>query len=449
MRRSPLGICILVAALAVLGLCLMVAAEDSDASSISGVIRDARGRPVQGAHVEARQGVNPFEDEPGSLKIAQETITGADGSYTLAPLPAEQRMLVLVSHPDWAIGGGRAEPLEVSEHRTGVDFTLAHTVTASGVVVDERMKPIEGAVVTVNGVRHLAYYNRRKYARASDAGLTFIHALFYGGLAKTESDADGRFTFTHLPKDTVTLGVKGEKKGYGTDYAWNRESHEKGQRLRIAGEKQVLWFGGEFPLPCNNIRIELRKAGTISGRVLDDATGQPVEGAVARLQGTIDSPYPSARRQHFRTSTRTDTSGSFRIEDLPASHVLVGVDKGNLVGEPREVTVEPGEVYDGVDFKLVAAGAIEGTAYDARSERAIPGMFVQCSNVRIWGRMPNTRTDAKGIYRIDGLFPGEWQLSASGWRSADSHDPLGWAMTVMVRSGQTTRTDLYLEKREE
>ena len=100
------------------------------------------------------------------------------------------------------------EPLEASEQRTCVDFTLSHAVTASGGVVDERGQPIEGAVVTLNGVRHSAYYNRRKYARASAAGLMFIHASFYGGLAKTKTDADGRFTFTHLPKGSVAVDVK-------------------------------------------------------------------------------------------------------------------------------------------------------------------------------------------------------------------------------------------------
>jgi protocatechuate 3,4-dioxygenase beta subunit len=403
---------------------------------------------VQGAHVEARLGVDPFEDELGSPKIAQETITGADGSYTLAPLPAAERMLVLVRHPDWSIGGGHVEPLEASEHRTDVDFKLARTVTASGVVVDESGQPIEGALVTLNGVIHPTYYNRRKYARARAAGLIAIHTGFWSGLAKTKGDANGRFTFTHLPKDTVAFGVRAEKKGYGMDYAWNKNSYEKALRLMRAGEG-ASWIGVEFPLPCDNIRIVLKRGSTISGRVLNDATGQPVEGAMVRLMGTIDCPYESAFGRPFWTSTRSDPSGSFCIEDLPAGRVLVGADKANLVGEPRQVKIEPGEVYDGVDFELVPAGAIEGTAYDAGTERPIPNLVIHCSEEGVWGRMPRTTTDDKGRYRLDGLFPGEWQLSPGGWRSAESHDPLGWNMTVMVRSGQTSRNDLYLEKKEE
>jgi protocatechuate 3,4-dioxygenase beta subunit len=448
MRRSPFGIFTLVAVLAVVALCLTVAADDSDAPSISGVIRDPRGKPVQGAHVEARLEVNPFEGKRGPPKIAQETMTGADGSYTLAPLPPAQRVLVLVRHPDWAIGGGYVEPLEENEHRAGVDFKLAHAVTASGVVVDERGQPIEEAVVTLNGVIHSDYYNRRKRARALGAGLIAVHALSYGGVANTESDANGRFTFTHLPKDTVAVGVRAERKGYGMDYAWSKESYEKALRLMRAGEG-ASWIGVEFPLPCDNIRIVLKKAGTITGRVLDDSTGQPVEGAMVRLQGTIDCPYESAFGRPFWASMRTDASGSFRIEDLPAILVMVSVDKGNLVGQPREVRIQPGEVYDGVDFELVPAGAIEGTAYDAASERPIANLAIRCSKEGVWGRTPSTLTDAKGIYRIDGLVPGEWQLRVHGWRSAESHDPLGWAMTVMVSSGQTSRNDLHLEKVEE
>jgi len=429
--------------------------EQSEAPSISGVVRDADGNPLSGAHVEARLGFDLFEFLHAAPRIACETTSADDGSYVLAPLPTETDIVIIVTHPHWANGGGRSrEPLKEDEHRSGVDIKLAYPETASGTVVDDRWQPIEGAVVTVDGAVHSAYYDLRRFRRAQAAGLTAVFARDCGGLATTTTDAEGRFAFTHLPRDTLTTGVRARKKGYGLNYAWNRESCQKAQRYLKAG-KGTLWLGLEFPVPCDNIKIVLKKSGGITGRVVEAATGEPVEDVLVTLEGTIPCPekYGGFGSRGFLSSARTDASGSYRIDDVPQIPVMVKVEHGNLVGDGREVVMHSGEVFEEIDFALTVAGVIEGTVYNAESGRPMPDQIIQFSQQGVWGRLPSARTDEKGWYRVEGLQRGQWRVHPGyrhEWRVSKYHHPAAddaWGITVRVYEGQTTSdVDLYLEK---
>ena len=419
--------------------------------SISGTIRDSDGNPLPGARVEARLGLDLFEALHAAPEIACETKSGDDGSYVITPLPVAKDMVILVTHPDWAIGGGRAEGLAENEQRGDVDFKLDHTETASGIVVDADGHSIEGALVTVGSAAHSAYYDPRRYPRARAAGLTAIVARDCGGLPSVATDADGRFTFTHLPKGSVITWVTARKKGYGLDYAWSRESCEKAERNLRAGKGTPL-SGLEFPIPCDNIKIVLKRGGSITGRVVEATTGQPIEGVLVTLEGTIHCPYPYLSPSvSFRSSARTDPSGFYRIDDIPPGSVMAKAKRANSVGEAREVLVHSGEVSEEIDFELALAGAIEGIVYDAESGRPIPDQIIQCFKKGVWGKLPSGRTEAAGKYRVDGLEQGEWQVRPGyhELRLAEFYHPDAderYGITVTVHAGQLTRdVDLYLE----
>jgi len=419
------------------------ALEEPEAPSISGTVLNAGGDPVEGAHVEARLEVDLFEAFSAAPKVACETKSADDGSYVLTPLPVAKDMVILVTHPDWAIGGGRAEPLEENEQRGDVDFKLDHTETASGIVVDEDGHPIEGAVVTVGNAIHRAYYNPIGRARRDVERLVFIAAHLYGGFTRTTTDADGGFTFTHLPKGSVITWVRAQKTDYGLNYAWSKESCEKAQRFFRAG-KPTPWLGLEFPVPCNNIKIALKRAGSITGRVVEAATGQPIEDALVMLEGDIHCPHAPHISPSFMFSAHTDPSGFYRIDNIPPTAVIAKAKRGSSVGDAREVFIRSGKASEEVDFELALAGAIEGTAYDAESGRPMPDQIIQCFKKGVWGRLPSGRTDATGRYRVDGLEQGEWHVRPGSHELhlAEFYHPEAderYGIKVTVSAGQVTR----------
>ena len=419
---------------------------------ISGTVRDGEGNPLPGALVEARLERPLFEEFEPAL-VAAKTETAADGSYVLASLPPRKEMLIFVTHPDWASGGKRVEPLKEGEQKVGVDFSLSQPEHASGAVIDEAGRPIEGAVVTVDTAFHSAYYNPQGRARADAEGLTKVSARWYGKLARAVTNSEGRFTLTHLPKDSVIWTVTAAKAGYARNWAWNNKSCEKAERLFISNTTSP-WLGREFPVPCDNIKIVLQKGGAITGRVVNSETGRAVEDVLISLQGIVHAPQPyNLPSWSFTMSARSDTRGSYRINDVPAISVMVKAQKGTLVGDSREVPVRSGEISEGIDFNLVAVGAIEGTVYDAESGRPIPGQIVRCFKTGIWGPGGGGRTDANGRYRAGGLEPGEWETGpdfSNQWRLARSHHPDTGerrGVTMTVRAGQVTSgVDLYFEK---
>jgi RNA polymerase sigma factor (sigma-70 family) len=429
--------------------------EESETPSISGTVRDADGNPLEGVHVEARmeRDCEIFEAEFGAPMVACRTETGSDGGYQLGPLPSGKSVLIVVTDPDWAIGGRHEDALKESEHRQGVDIQLAHAETVSGVVMDEDGRPIEGAVVRAGNARDSAAYDLRRARRAGLAGLLNIPARFYGGIAKARTNADGVFTLTHLPTGSVVWPVTAEKPGYARGYAWNKESCEKAERFLRAGGP-TPWLGLEFPVPCEDVTFVLHRGGSIRGRVSESSSGNPVENALVTVEGYVESPYQyGITSWSFIYSTRTDNAGLYTIADIPPVNIITKAVQGNLASSARELLIRPGEVCDGIDFDIARAGTIEGTVYDAQSDRPIANEGIQCFEKGAWGRAQGGRTDDNGNYVVHGLAPGEWEVqppSSSGWRFSKLHHPDAderHGITVMVRTGQTTRdVDLYLER---
>ncbi len=160
--------------------------------------------------------------------------------------------------------------------------------------------------------------------------------------------------------------------------------------------------------------------GTITGRVIDEA-GQPI--ADARI--SVYSP----RRQSNITS---DTDGQFTTDKLPRSTYNVNVfapsyfDPANLAADPAERTYyQPG---DTVTIRLHKGGIITGRVTNAAGEplvavrvaairvRPLAGQAARTAaqNLRPFERV----TDDRGIYRIYGLLPGVYLVSAGGQGAA-------------------------------
>lgn len=142
---------------------------------ITGVVRDAAGDPVAGVRVAAAAA--PSDSRSSAFRSAS-AITGANGSYTLAPL----------ADAAYSVGIGR-EPSAAAQ-RVAVTVDAAHPAPTAD---------LRGDVSTVAG---------RVRQSAGGAGIGGAEVSLLRGddpVATTTADAGGAFAFTVLRSDTYTL----------------------------------------------------------------------------------------------------------------------------------------------------------------------------------------------------------------------------------------------------
>jgi len=168
------------------------------------------------------------------------------------------------------------------------------------------------------------------------------------------------------------------------------------------------------PAPAPN--SEEPAVGTISGSVVSE-TGQPLAGATVVIR-ELNGLSPS------RSSTTTDSEGVFRIKGLAPAVYAISASLPAYV-TPLFDPTEPTNQYrigDSVRIELMRGGVITGTVSNAAGEPVI-GVRVRAAMVRdVKGQTSQIRsfgfterlTDDRGIYRIYGVAPGTYFVSAGG-----------------------------------
>jgi hypothetical protein len=198
---------------------------------------------------------------------------------------------------------------------------------------------------------------------------------------------------------------------------------------------------GAPPVP-NAVRDnQPEKVGTavLAGRVVSAETGKPLRRALVRASS---SETPQGR------SVSTDADGHWQLKSLPAGSYRVSVSKGGFVdvsyGQKRPfeagktLDLSEGQAIDKVDVSLPRAGVITGQVVDEFGE-SVTGARVTAMRYRYIGGQrrlfamgPADTTDDTGQYRLHGLSPGEYFVSASMsgvLMFGQSDDRVGYAPT--------------------
>ncbi len=234
--------------------------------SISGVVENESGNPIQGAWVYAYG-----ESGKGAH-------TGADGSYSITSLVAGGYVLsaeasgYATEYYDNVYAWSSATLVMVADlnDTPNTDFTLGPGVSISGVAEDESGDPIAGAWVCAEGDSFGDYY----------------------------TGADGIYVITDLAPGSHTVWV--EASGYASEYY-----------------DDVYDLSAATPVPVTlqndtpNIDFALASGGSISGMV-EDESGDPIEGAMVYV-----SEDPWGRDY-------TGAEGSYSITGLAAGGYVVG-----------------------------------------------------------------------------------------------------------------------------
>ena len=244
-------------------------------AAIEGTVRDMAGSPIPSAHV-CGSALSRFalstDDDLGRDGIREPscTTTGADGRFRLSGL-FPGRYNVDAGAPRFMPGryrdAGQVTALRLApgETRSGVDITLhPGGVELSGTVKDVGGGPVEGA-----------------WVRASMQARPTI------GAARARSLADGSFRLWVAPGN-IDLFARAD--GYAD--AWRRSA-----------------------APAHSVEILLTPGSSLSGRVVDAATGRAVAGA--RVSTFLD---PDLSDHDVSSGTRAtalaDDDGRFRFTRL-------------------------------------------------------------------------------------------------------------------------------------
>lgn len=192
--------------------------------------------------------------------------------------------------------------------------------------------------------------------------------------------------------------------------------------------------------------------GRISGRVVAADTGKPIRWAVVRM----------VTQQGRQVPVRTDAQGRFDFTALPAGRYVLDVRAeryvammfggqpydGRLRGKPIDLT--DGEQFTKADFALPRAGAIEGRLLDEFGDPA-PNVAVRLSRLEYAaGRrrlMPVSTvrnplpSDDRGHFRVYGLQPGDYYVSALSGVFTDKNEAGGFAPTYYPGTSDVTAAE--------
>lgn len=167
----------------------------------------------------------------------------------------------------------------------------------------------------------------------------------------------------------------------------------------------------------------------------------PKGSAVIRGQVTAGGTGAAVRRAQVRAMsmeargggvTNTDNNGLFEIKDLPAGRYTIMVTKGGFAqaqfGQRRPgdmgtpVVLAEGQIAEKVNFVLSRGGVISGTVVDDGGD-PISGTQVAAMRYQFMGGTRRLvpagaeggtdRTDDRGGFRLYGLPPGDYYLTAS------------------------------------
>jgi protocatechuate 3,4-dioxygenase beta subunit len=345
---------------------------------LKGTVVDADGRPVDGATVES---YSTFQSVRFAVENeAVQRVTTTNGAFEVQ-LPG-QGALILVRKaglpPTWRQFWRVASDQEAR-------LTFGRPSTLSGLVVDEKDKPVADAEVSVSiailevdlegGGRSMAYLGGKPARECFSA----------------RTSAEGRFRIEGFPTT-----------------AWaDLSARVSGKAFRQAIRENLDPTSLQARAGQEDLRLVVEPAGHVEGKIVADVAGQPLPIARLSLQ---PGPGPGF------AESRAD--GTFRIPDMPPGnyrvHAVFGTNPvPDWIAESVPVSVEAGQTAGGVQISATRGGLLEVTILEKKDRRPIAQASVNAYQPRansFYQAAAVSASDGKALLR---LLPGDYQVQVS------------------------------------
>ncbi|HEV3001964.1 MAG TPA: carboxypeptidase-like regulatory domain-containing protein, partial [Solirubrobacteraceae bacterium] len=418
---------------------------------VSGRVVDAAGDPVGGARVSPRElpGADQISTRFTVGVTAPEIVatTDAAGAFALFVPAGTGRASLAASAPGHAPGAGAAFEVEPGGVRGRVLLRLARGRSLRGLVRDARGRPVAGAAVTASALRPVA------------AGIA-------GEPPDAATGAGGRFRLTGLGPGPHLVEVRSPRHVAATvrvppgrrrvaPIALRRSAPgtgggvaRRGVPLRaasvIASARRGRYEGraetdgsGRFALlglpagvratvdvladgcdpastttaraPAAGVRVLVRPAAGLPGRVVDAATGRPLTAFRVHFLGGSTGAGGLTALPDERAFASAD--GAFRWLDLPSGRWSFAAAAPGYRPTVRRGLPTSASARRPAVFALRPGTALAGRAVDARSRRPLANAIVSARPARGPAPPAIAATDAAGRFRLDGLAPGRLVVS--------------------------------------
>jgi len=165
----------------------------------------------------------------------------------------------------------------------------------------------------------------------------------------------------------------------------------------------------------------------ITGKVTLD--GKPVAG-IPVILSNCEAGYPAKSPPPMITTSIED--GGFSFQSVPPGRYCIKGFAPAMIATNSEfgsyaerlITIAHGETIDDIEIKLKKGGVITGRVIDSDGRPAIEETVmvdtVGWSTDGSWAGGLTTRTDDRGVYRIYGLLPAHYRVSAGSMRPTES-----------------------------
>jgi len=398
----------------------------SEGGKITGtIVTEGDSVALGGAHVLAFLVVNPH--------FAKHVLTDADGDYSIEALPTGS--YIVRADADGYRGEFYDDATQVTEAtfvnvmepetKSGIDFALGAASAIQGVVTNELDgTPIADAKILVYGAPDFSFNDRRI-------------------LRQTRTNEAGEYLIEIRPGTYI---VAAAARGFNSEFFDNASNRSSATPVEVQPEAHTT-----------DIDFDLLPRSTLSGRVTDETSGDPIAGAVVEAfkeHANIDASETAAG---FRA--RTNDDGQYVIENLPAGRFIVVSHAEGFLPEfyqeasnKRDATIVEitgnTSVTD-IDFTLVRGGRIAGLVATAEDSTPIPKALVRVFDPDS-GRHIRGYSNERGEYEIGGLPTGSYlvQVIAEGFFSEffENARHRGDATPVEVVAPETTPDiDFFLE----
>ncbi|MEO6325005.1 MAG: carboxypeptidase regulatory-like domain-containing protein [Thermoanaerobaculia bacterium] len=329
--------------------------------TLKGRVSDGRsGRAVPEAAITSETGEGGGLG--GLMRIGggeSEVTTDADGRFEIEGL-AVGKLRVTARHADYS---ETTESVELREGGANVDLHLSKGSTIGGTVFSDGRQGVAGVDVNL--------------APAGESG--FGRMGFGAGAQATQTDATGRFHFEHLNA--------------------GRYSVTASLRSATSAPADVVVQEGDSK---EDVALTLAAGATIRGTV----SGLPDE---QRSGVNVSATGPES----YFGSSRTGADGRFELTGVPAGSIQLRAQAGDMLGATRtatrQVTTAEGASVVETEIVFEPGFVLSGRVSKAGSPVADGTVFAGQQGS---GRSASARTDEGGSYRLEGLAPGTYNVTA-------------------------------------